>query len=105
MKAIMRYLGVMRGNGSLSCDGQPLGKVEYEIEGYLNRAGEVVGSAEIRMAPDKLDYAYGRRNLQLTAEDGRVLDVRFSGNRNNARNSEAHADIRGDLPPAAEWRR
>ena len=105
MKAIMRYLGVMRGNGSLSCDGQPLGKVEYEIEGYLNRAGEVVGSAEIRMASAELDYAYGRRNLQLTAEDGRVLDVRFSSNRNDARNSEAHADIRGDLPPASQWRR
>jgi hypothetical protein len=101
----MRYLGVMRGSGSLACDGQPLGPVEYEIEGFQTRPGEVVGSAEIRMAPSDLDNAFGRRNLQLTTDDGRVLDVRFSGKRNDARNAEAHADIGGDLPPASQWRR
>ena len=45
MRTITRYLGVMRGGGSLACDGQSLGRVEYEIEGFLKGPGEVVGSA------------------------------------------------------------
>jgi hypothetical protein len=101
----MRYLGVMRGSGSLACEGEPMGRVDYEIEGFMTRPGEVVGSGEIRMAPGDLDDAFGRRNLQLTTDDGRVLDVRFSGKRIDARSAEAHADIGGDLPPASEWHR
>ena len=106
MKTAMRYLGVMRGCGSLACgDGGSLGRVEYEIEGFLTRTGEIVGSAEIRMAPGDLDNAFGRRDLQLTTEQGRVLDVRFSGKRGDAGSAAAHADIGGDLPPASQWRR
>jgi hypothetical protein len=95
----------MRGEGSLACEGEPLGRVEYEIDGFLTRPGEIVGSGEIRMAPGDLDKAFGRRNLQLTTDQGRVLNVRFSGKRNDARSAAAHADIGGDLPPASEWRR
>jgi hypothetical protein len=105
VKTTMRYLGVLRGSGSLACEGQLLGPVEFEIEGFLTRPGEIVGSGEIRMAPADLDNAFGRRNLRLTTDQGRVLDVRFSGKRNDATKAAAHADIGGDLPPADEWRR
>jgi hypothetical protein len=105
MKNIVRYLGVMRGSGSLACNGEPLGRADYEIEGFLTKSGEVLGSGEIHMAPGDLDNAFGRRNLRLTTDQGRVLEMRFSGKRNDARRAEAHADVRGDLPPAAEWRR
>jgi hypothetical protein len=57
------------------------------------------------MSPGDLDNAFGRRNLRLTTDQGRVLEMRFSGKRNDARRAEAHADIRGDLPAASEWRR
>jgi hypothetical protein len=33
MRTIIRYLGVMRGGGLLACDGQSLGRVEYEMKG------------------------------------------------------------------------
>jgi len=105
MKTTLRYLGVMRGSGWLACGGEPLGRVEYEIDGYLTQPGEIVGSGEIRMAPGDLDNAFGRRGLQLTTDQGRVLDVRFSGKRNDAGSGAAHADIGGDLPPASQWRR
>ena len=101
----MRYLGVMRGKGSLACKGEPLGSVEYEIEGFLTRPGEIVGSGELRMAPPDLNNAFGRRDLQLTTDQGRVLEVRFSGKRSDAASAAAHADIGGDLPPVDEWRR
>jgi hypothetical protein len=105
MKNIVRYLGVMRGSGSLACNKEPLGCADYEIEGFLTKSGEVLGSGEIRMAPGDLDHAFGRRNLRLTTEQGQVLEIRFSGKRNDARKAEAHADIRGDLPAPSEWRR
>ena len=105
MKTSMRYLGVMRGSGSLACDGEPLGRVEYEIDGFLTGPGEIVGSGEIRMAPADLDNAFGRRNLRLTTDQGRVLDVRFSGKRHDANSAAAHADVGGDLPPVDQWRR
>ena len=105
MKTAMRYLGVMRGSGSLASEGEPLGRVEYDIDGFLTRPGEIVGSGEIRMAPADLDNAFGRRNLQLTTDQGRVLDVRFSGKRHDAGSAAAHADIGGDLPPASQWQR
>jgi hypothetical protein len=105
MRNITRYLGVMRGGGSLACDGQALGRVEYEIEGFLKGAGEIVASGEIRMVPAQLDEAFGRRDLRLTTDEGRVLGVRFSGRRRDIGTMAAHVDIEGDLPPADQWTR
>ena len=89
----------------MACDGDSMGRVTFEIDGVRTRTGEVVGSGEIRMTAAELDHAFGRTNLTLTTDDGRVLTVRFSGKRHNASDSAAHADIAGDLPPAKDWRR
>jgi len=105
MKAGMHYLGVLRGSGSLACGEEPIGRADYDIDGFLTQPGEVVGSGEIRMAPGDLDRAFGRTNLQLTTDDGRILNVRFSGKRLDPGSEAAHADIGGALPPAAEWHR
>jgi hypothetical protein len=105
MRGSLRHLGAMRGSGSLTCGGQSLGRVEYEIDGFMTGPGEVVGSGEIRMAPGELDHAFGRRDLRLTTDEGRVLEVRFSGRRNDAGSAAAHADFGGDLPLASQWRR
>jgi hypothetical protein len=105
VRGSIRYLGVMRGEGSLACRGEPMGRARYEIEGYQTRVGEVVGSGEIRMDAGALESAFGRRDLQLTTDDGRVLEVRFSGRRSDPGASVAHADIAGDLPAADQWHR
>ena len=68
-----------RGSGTLRCGGIVLGTAGYEIDGYCMRPGDVVGSGEISMAPDELANAFGRRDLELTTEDGRILALRFSG--------------------------
>jgi hypothetical protein len=101
----MRYLGVMRGSGTLACAGEPLGRADFEIDGFQTKPGEIVGSGEIRMGQGDLERAFGRTDLQLTTDDGRVLEVRFSGKRLDASASAAHADIGGDLPAASQWRR
>jgi hypothetical protein len=102
---LMQYLGVMRGSGLLACGEEQMGRADYDIDGFLTRPGEVMGSGEIRMSPEALNNAFGRQGLQLTTDDGRVLGVRFSGKRNDPASDAAHADITGQLPAASEWRR
>ena len=81
------------------------GPADYEIDGYCTKPGEVQGSGEISMAPADLANAFGHRNLELATDDGRVLALRFSPRRRDARSGAAHADIRGGLPAEGDWRR
>ena len=101
----IQFLGRLTGAGTLACDGEAMGHATFEIDGFRTRTGEVVGSGEIRMSPAELDRAFGRTNLTLTTDEGRVLAVRFSGKRHNASENAAHGDITGDLPAAKHWRR
>ena len=101
----MQYLGVLRGSGALTCGEEQMGRADFEIDGFLTRPGEVVGSGEIRMSPEGLNNAFGRQDLRLTTDDGRVLEVRFSGKRLDPASDAAHADIGGQLPAASQWRR
>jgi hypothetical protein len=101
----IRYLGVIRGSGVLSCGQETIGRVDYDIDGFLTRPGEVVASGEVRMSPPMLESVFGRTDLVLTTDDGRTLSVRFSGKRHDGTASAAHADISGALPLPNEWRR
>ena len=101
----MRHLGRLRGGGMLSVPGQDLARVEYEIDGFCTRPGEVLGSGEIRMAPEALDRVFGMRDLVLTTDDGHALTMRFSGRRRDAGDDAAHVDVTGGLPAADRWRR
>ena len=100
----MRYLGALRGSGQLLGETGPLGRVDYELDGYLVKPGEVVASGEIRMNADELNEAFGRRDLRLQTDEGRLLGVRFSGKRISPICTAAHADVRGGLPEAKDWR-
>lgn len=101
----MRHLGVLRGSGTLRRGGVVLGLVDFEIDGFCTKPGEVVGSGEIRMAPAELANAFGRRDLELTTEEGKILALRFSGSRRGAEAGAAHADIVGGLPAEDDWHR
>jgi hypothetical protein len=102
---MMRHLGVLRGAGTLESGGHAMGRVNYEFDGYLIRPGEVSASGEIRMDADALTNVFGRRDLSLRTDDGRVLAIRFSTRRYGSPDNAAHADVHGGLPPEDEWRR
>ncbi len=102
---MMRYLGAMRGAGLLRGENGPVGRVDYEFDAYQLRPGEVVASGEIQMKADDLNEAFGRRDLSLQTDDGYLLGVRFSGKRLSKTSNTAHADVRGGLPDAKDWRR
>ena len=77
----MLYLGVLCGSGVVECGGEAIGRADYEFDGYLMRPGEIVASGEVRMKADALTNAFGRRNLILRTDDGRVLPIFFSRRR------------------------
>lgn len=101
----MRHLGVMRGSGTLHCKGEPVGRADYELDGYLVRPGEIVASGEVHLDATVLADAFGRNDLTLRTDDGRVLSLRFSGKRLAPGSEVAHADVREGLPDEKEWRR
>jgi hypothetical protein len=95
----MRYLGGIRGAGTLALtDGQALGPVEYDIDGFVNHTGEVVGSGELRMQPALLGAAFGRRDLCLRTDDGQTLELRFSGSQLAPNCAAAHVDVTSGFP-------
>ena len=101
----MKYLGALRGSGTLVSPEETLGAATYEIDGYLLKPGEIAASGELRMAPKDLMRAFGLRHLRLRTEDGRELTVRFTARKLAATSSGAHADFGGDLPAVADWGR
>ena len=44
----MRYLGGLRGAGTLRCKGQDVAPADYALDGYLIPPAGVAGSGEIR---------------------------------------------------------
>ena len=100
----MRYLGGLRGAGTLRCKGQDVDAAEYALDGYLIPPACVTGSGEIRTAPEVLRKVFGRRDLELVTEDGRSLRFRFSDKKLVAGDDAAHVDVTEGMPTAKEWR-
>lgn len=101
----MRFLGKLRGSGTLANADGAIGLADYELDGYAIRPGAVVASGELRMAPTALARAIERRDARLITADGRTLPLRFTGRPSDRGGDAAHIDISEGLPDEAEWRR
>lgn len=101
----MEYLGGLRGSGLLMCAGAPISRTEYDLDGYLSKAGQVTGCGEIRLRASALRGVFGREELQLRTDEGQLLRLHFSEKRLSPDVGAAHVDLVGDLPAAADWRR
>jgi hypothetical protein len=100
----MRYLGSLHGRATLACGVEVFGQADYDFDGFVGPAGQVMANGEIRMSPEILRSLFGRRDLQLLMNDGRVVSLRFSERKLTPDGDAAHVDIAGGLPPAADWR-
>lgn len=99
----MHYLGGLRGAGILTCGDKTVGHADYDFDGFLTKPGQVTGCGEIRMSPEALTEIFGRKDLRLLTDDGRLLCLRFSEKRLRSESGAAHVDVVGGLPPASEW--
>jgi len=50
----MRYLGALRGCGTLTSGHETVGRADYNFDGYLAGSNHVIGNGEIRMRPSIL---------------------------------------------------
>ncbi len=101
----MRYLGRISGEGMLQCSGKDVARAAFSFDGYAKRPAGVSSCGEIRMAAPVLKAVFGRSDVQILTDSGRLLDLRFSDKGLRAASDVAHVDVTGDLPPTPEsWR-
>ncbi len=99
----MRFLGKLRGGGTLTAVDGAIGPVQYELDGYLMRPGAMVASGELHMASGALPV--DRHGLRLITAEGRSLPFRFTGKLSDRQGQFAHIDVSQELPSENEWRR
>lgn len=101
----MRYLGGISGSGVVKCAGKGEVRASYDFDGFFKEPGGVTGYGEIRLDPAALKGVFGRDDVQLLTDDGRLLDLRFSEKELRAASDVAHVDVTGQLPDASHyWR-
>lgn len=101
----MAYLGGITGSGVIKCNGEEIARATYDFDGFFHRTIGVTGSGEIRLPPAALTRVFGRGDVQLFTEDGRLLDLKFSEKAIPSASDVAHVDVTGDLPNPQNWRR
>ena len=99
----MRYLGELRGSGLVMCDGKAVGRASYDFDCFLQPKTGVTSNGEIRLAAPALRDVFGRRDVQLRTDDGRLLDLRFSEKKLLSTADSAHVDVSGELPVLQDW--
>lgn len=101
----MRYLGGLRGTGILKCGSDTASaSAAYDIDGFLRGNNQVAACGEIRMSPGALRNVFGRRDLQLLTDDGRVLRLSFCGPRPRGRHDVSEPSSGGHSGNSCELR-
>jgi hypothetical protein len=98
----MRYLGRLSGTGVVTLNGTAVARASYDFDGYMQHSFGITCSGEIRLSADALESVFRRRGVQLLTDEGRLLDLRFSGGRLPAAGAAAHVDVTGQLPPTPQ---
>lgn len=100
----MRFLGKMRGSGTVANADGAIGPADYELDGYVVRPGNIIASGELRMASTALARAHDGAAVRLTTADG-TFALRFTGKPSDRGGDAAHVEISEGLPTEKEWRR
>ena len=104
----MRYIGGISGTGTLKCDGEEVARVSYEFDGFYTEATGITRSGELRVSSDALKSEFGRDDVQLFTDDGRIFDLSFSDKTLRPATDIAHVDATDDEAASAvslrKWR-
>jgi hypothetical protein len=103
--SFVKFIGKLRGSGTLAGADGTIGPADYELDGYVMRPGAIVASGELHLESGALQGVLDRRGLRLVTADGRVLPLRFTGRPSDRHGRIAHVDISEGLPDEKEWRR
>ena len=94
----MHYLGRIWGDGVLTWDGAESARASYDFEGFFKKPAGMTSCGEIRTSPEALKRMFGRKDVQLLTDDGRVLRLAFSEKKLAPTGDSAHVDVTGELP-------
>ena len=101
----MRYLGRISGHGVLQCNGEHIARASYDFDGFVKKPIGVTCCGEIQLSAAVLKDVFGRRDIQLLTDDGRLLNLTFSGKALLPSSDVAHVDVTGELPAMpGSWR-
>ncbi|WP_457090391.1 hypothetical protein [Microvirga sp. P5_D2] len=101
----MHYLGTISGYGALQCNGEHIARAAYDFEGFFKDPVGVTCCGEIQLSAAILKDIFGRRDIQLLTDEGRLLNLTFSGTALHSASDLAHVDVTGELPITPEsWR-
>ena len=101
----MHYLGRISGYGVLRCNGEHIARASYDFDGFFKKLVGVTCCGEIQLSAAILKDVFGRRDVQLLTDDGRLLDLTFSGTAQLPSSDVAHVDVTGELPATPRsWR-
>jgi hypothetical protein len=105
MEAVMHYLGRISGYGVLQCNGEHIARASYDFDGFFKKPVGVTCCGEIQLPAAILKDVFGRRDIQLLTDEGRLLDLTFSGKALLSASDVAHVDVTGELPASpGSWR-
>jgi hypothetical protein len=85
---VLHDLGSFSGNGVLRCNG----------DGFVTKPLAVTCCGEIQLAAAILGNLFGRRDVQLLTDDGRLLNLLFCEKALRSAGDVAHVDVTGELP-------
>jgi hypothetical protein len=101
----MRYLGGISGRGVLQCKGEHIALASYDFDGFFREPVGVTCCGEIQLSAAVLKEVFGRRDVQLLTDEGRLLDLTFSEKALASASDVAHVDVTGELPTTpGSWR-
>lgn len=101
----MHYLGRISGYGVLQCSGEPIARASYDFDGFFREPVGVTCCGEIQLSAAALSGVFGRRDVQLLTDEGRLLNLVFSEKALVSASDVAHVDVTGELPTTPQsWR-
>lgn len=97
----MKYLGSLSGTGTITCNGKTVGRASYRFDRFFQPPNNTTSSGEIELTPLALEEIFGRKDVRLMTDDGRLLALHFSEKNLPAASSAAHVEVTGDVdtPP------
>ncbi len=96
-KSRMRFLGSISGRGVLTCAGEELAPVSYELDGFYTEPAGVTRCGEIRADADTLKEVFGRAGVQLLTDDGHRFDLSFSDKELRPAADAVHVDATDEM--------
>jgi hypothetical protein len=80
-------------------------RASYDFDGFFRQPIGVTCCGEIQLSAAILKDVFGRRDVQLLTDEGRLLDLVFSETALLSASDVAHVDVTGELPATAQsWR-